>query len=270
MGIFNNFFNKMKEKHEESKAESQKKAAIKDLICSIGDKTFKVDTKNPFYKEYNIDIPRFKLTDCDVYNFVRNEEIERSKFIEHNSCDIFQNSYIVFDMETTGLDPEKNEIIELGAVKFINDIPTEYFLSYINPGVEISKKITDLTGITNEDVKDAPSIDYVLRNFVTFIEDYPLIAHNAAFDSVFFLYNLYKLGYKKPSNGCIDTLALSREYITTLTGKPLKNYKLETLKDELCLFDLSSHNALSDVKVAAIVYQECKDVHKIYANLRNK
>ena len=100
------------------------------------------------------------------------------------------NNYVVFDIETTGLDPEFDEIIEIGAVKIKDGIKIDTFNSLIKPEYEIDEFITELTGITNEMVENAPSIDEVLPKFMDFIKDYIIIGHNVNFDINFFYDNL--------------------------------------------------------------------------------
>ena len=94
-------------------------------------------------------------------------------------------TFVVFDIETTGFSLNYNEIIEIGAVKIYKGMPVEEFSSFVKPKNMINKVITDLTGITNEDVVDADPIDVVLPKFVEFIKGSILVAHNATFDTEF-------------------------------------------------------------------------------------
>ncbi|MGZ0084543.1 3'-5' exonuclease [Caldibacillus thermoamylovorans] len=162
------------------------------------------------------------------------------------------DDYVVLDFETTGLNPEKDAIIQIAAIRFQNHHPIEEFVSFVNPKRPIPSKITDITGITDEDVKDAPTIEEIFPDFIKFLKDDVLIAHNAPFDMKFLLSNVQRLGMKKPQNLVIDTLTLARKYISETP-----NHQLETLKQWLQL-DLSSHHALDDCLTCAAVYQTCK------------
>ena len=106
-------------------------------------------------------------------------ELKRKSLIE------IPNKYIAFDIETTGLDSMYDEI---GAIKIENEKEIETFNSLIKPEYEIDEFITELTGITNEMLKNAPPIDEVLPKFMTFIKDSIILGHNANFD-INFIYD---------------------------------------------------------------------------------
>lgn len=193
------------------------------------------------------------------FKLPKNKLVEYDKFMKYTNTTKRPDTFVVFDFETTGLNNESNEIIQISAIKFEYGKPTRTFNTYVKPNKKIPSKITNLTGISNEDVSNAPSIEEVLPNFLLFIEDYTLVAHNAPFDMSFLLHNLYKYNYKKPKNKVIDTLKLSRSKIREYDVEKdkdvkLSNYKLSTLKDAFMLYDLSSHDALEDCKVCAYVY----------------
>ena len=94
-------------------------------------------------------------------------------------------SYIAFDLETTGLDPQENEIIEIGALKVRDGKVAERFMEFIHPLSPVSAAITDLTGITNEMVADARPRKAVISDFLDFCEDDVLVGHNISFDYSF-------------------------------------------------------------------------------------
>ncbi|HEK9049213.1 TPA: 3'-5' exonuclease [Clostridioides difficile] len=228
-------------------------------------KRFLKTLKEPVLTEFDIakqyDFSK-KLSDDIISSFKSKKEIEYEKFIKFtNSKSKVLEHYVVFDLETTGLDASKEDIIEIAAIKFERDVPSEIFSTFVKPSKSIRKKITDITGITDEDVVNAPKIEEVLPHFLNFISDYTLIAHNAIFDMEFILDKLYKNGYKKITNKVIDTLALSRKYIRTYEGKKLKSYSLPSLHEELGL-NYSSHRALEDCKSCSSVYKTCKSEMK--------
>lgn len=164
----------------------------------------------------------------------------------------FVDDYIVFDLETTGLDAFSNEIIEIGALKYKNNKLVETFHEFIKPSFPIPQHITAINGITNEDVKNSQNIKNILPNFISFIEDYTLIAHNNSFDLKFIMQNLKNQNIPCIKNKSIDTLSLARNFFPNL-----ENYKLETLKTFLNI-DNISHRSLSDCEVTNEVYQYCK------------
>lgn len=159
--------------------------------------------------------------------------------------------FVVIDFETTGFSHVENEIIQMAAVRYIDFVETEKFVTYVKPVQSIPAKITAINGITNADVRNAPSIKEALGKLLQFIGDDVLVAHNASFDMKFLLANMYKqqLAYKRFK--AIDTVALAREYMET------PNHKLPTLKEFLGLGHFNSHEALHDCYVAGEVYRYC-------------
>ena len=164
----------------------------------------------------------------------------------------FVDDYVVFDLETTGFDPKWAKIIEIGALKYKNNELVDEFQVLVNPECEIPDVITMITGIDNELVKNAITIDKALPQFLDFIEDLPLVAHNSRFDLAFIEQNLGQLGLKVISNTNIDTVYLARKYISNVN-----NHKLETLKEYFGL-TYSSHRSIDDCLTTNYVYQYCK------------
>ena len=127
------------------------------------------------------------------------------------------DEFTVFDIETTGLSSTKDKITEIGAVKIRNGEIIDYFSSLINPEVPIPANIQELTGITDEMVKDAPTIDTVLPKFLDFVGNSVIVAHNANFD-VAFIRNAAKNMSLSVNNTILDTLELSRLLFPSLVG----------------------------------------------------
>src|SRR5690606_17872565 len=119
------------------------------------------------------------------------------------------DTFVVFDIETTGLSPKNDMITEIGAVKIEDGKIVDEFNQLINHGRKIPDNIVKLTGITDEQVKDKRTIEEVLPKFEKFMEDAVLVAHNASFDVGFIKYKFSKLG-KEIDNPVLDTLELSR------------------------------------------------------------
>ncbi len=198
-----------------------------------------------------------------VAGLKRTRDVLYDNYMKSRKSSVEPDSFVVFDLETTGLSATNNEIIEIGAIRFIDNEPREQFHTYVKPKRNILQKITDITGITNEMVKDAPAVEDVLPYFIDFIKDDVLVAHNSSFDMSFILHNLFINNYKKLNNKTIDTLQLSRQRVRVVDSnnvpERLKNYKLVTLKEHFGLDELDSHNALDDCKVCAYVYLKIKD-----------
>ncbi|MFX3674745.1 MAG: PolC-type DNA polymerase III [Paenisporosarcina sp.] len=157
--------------------------------------------------------------------------------------------YVVLDFETTGLRAGADQIIQVGAVKYINHERVEVMNQLVNPNRDISSRITSLTGITNQSVRNEPTIHTVIFDLLDFIGDLPIVAHNASFD-MGFLYALDPI-VKIPRYSVIDTLKLARKVI-----HQTPNHKLTTLAQYLKL-EHQAHDALGDCLVTAKIYQHC-------------
>lgn len=175
------------------------------------------------------------------------------------------NNYVVFDIETTGLDPEFDEIIEIGAVKIKDGIKIDTFNSLIKPEYEIDEFITELTGITNVMVENAPSIDEVLPKFMDFIRDYIIIGHNVNFDINFIYDNLEELNIPPITNDFVDTLRISRRLIPEL-----KHHKLSDLANYFNIDTNGSHRSLKDVEITLEVLKNLNTmIIEKYQNMDN-
>jgi ATP-dependent DNA helicase DinG len=153
--------------------------------------------------------------------------------------------YIFLDLETTGLDPERDEIIEIGAVKAMQGEVTDTFQVLVKPGREISYKIKKLTGITDEMLKGAPAVKTVLPQLLDFIGDLPVIGHNISFDLGFI--NIHP-GYAL-TNEIIDTMELARLVLPTAA-----RYRLGSLAEKLTGAMETQHRALEDARAAADIF----------------
>ncbi len=157
-------------------------------------------------------------------------------------------NYIVYDTETTGLNPPQSEIIEIAMIKITNGVESDRFSTFVKPKETIPAFITKINGITNEDVANAPTIDEIVDKIVDFIgTDYPLIAHNATFDNKF-LY--YALGERGLSYKYIDTLDTARSIYPELS-----NHRLETFIGHFGLADRQTHRAMDDAKYTQIIFE---------------
>jgi len=170
--------------------------------------------------------------------------------IVYNEIDYsFEDEYVVFDIETTGLNNVNDKITEIGAVLIKNKKVVSKFNSLINPEMPIPDKIQKLTGITNEMVADAPKINEVLPEFLNFAGNRPLVAHNAMFDIGFIKYKASLLGIEV-NNPVIDTLQLSRNLLS------INKHRLNNLCDYFGIKLLNHHRASDDAEAAALILIE--------------
>ncbi|UJL47964.1 PolC-type DNA polymerase III [Virgibacillus sp. NKC19-16] len=160
-----------------------------------------------------------------------------------SNVDLKTASYVVFDVETTGLSAVYDTIIELAGVKIQDGEIVDRFESFANPHHALSQTTTDLTGITDDMVKNAPEIDDVLKDFYEWMEDSILVAHNASFDMGFLNQGLKKIDYEKATNPVIDTLELAR-----FLFPELKNHRLNTLCKYLDIELTQHHRAIYDAE----------------------
>jgi len=158
------------------------------------------------------------------------------------------DSFVVFDIETTGLDNRCEEITEIGAVKVENGQVTERYGTFVNPGKPIPKKITELTSITDEMVADAPKINVALPEFFKFCEGSILVAHNAKFDTGFMKVAAEKCGIPYEF-GHLDTLMLAK-----CLYPDLGNYRLNNLTKHLNVVLENHHRAVDDAKATADIF----------------
>lgn len=154
------------------------------------------------------------------------------------------NSFIAFDLETTGFAPPC-KIIEIGAIKVKDGRIADQFQTFVNPCCIIPGSITRLTGIDQSMVANAPVIEEALPCFIRFAGDLPIAAHNAAFDMKFIYHEINKLNMSL-RNQVIDTLALSRKYF-----HGLENYKLNTVARHIGVVNKGEHRGIYDAMVVA-------------------
>ncbi len=164
----------------------------------------------------------------------------------------FKNDYVVLDLETTGLDPQFDEIIEIAAVKYVNGEKVSEFTTLIKPDNKIDVYIEQLTGITNEMVKDAPKIKNVLPEFVQYIGDYVIIAHNANFDINFIYDNCMNYLKQAFPNDFIDTMWISRRLYKDI------RHRLVDLAMEFNISIDVLHRAMSDCEITQKIYEHMK------------
>ena len=156
--------------------------------------------------------------------------------------------FVVFDLETTGFSPIKDKIIEIGAVKVEGGKITDKFSSFVNPKIPIPFNITQLTSITDQMVVDAGSIEEILPDFLEFVGDAVLVAHNASFDMSFIEQNC-RYQKIKPDFTSVDTVALARILLPTLS-----KYKLNIVANALHISLENHHRAVDDAGCTAEIF----------------
>ncbi len=170
--------------------------------------------------------------------------------------EISEATYVVLDLETTGLNPRQDEIMEIGAVKIKGKEIIDEFHTFVKP-TAVKRKSLQITGITEEMLKDAPDISEVLPELERFLEGCVIVAHNADFD-IGFLQNTFRRFGKKFNPSYIDTLRLSN----ALLRNKLRSFSLDKIVDYFGLGTFNHHRALDDARVTAKVFWELVDLAK--------
>lgn len=158
------------------------------------------------------------------------------------------DSYISIDLETTGLNPRLDKIIEIGAVRVVGGIPQDTFSTFINPGRKLEERITDLTGIRQEQLEGAPVIEEVLPGLLAFLGELPLVGHRILFDFSFLKKAAVNHNLDFEKNG-IDTLKIAQKFLTGLEHRTL---------EYLCRYygiPHHAHRALHDAQATSQLYQ---------------
>ena len=157
------------------------------------------------------------------------------------------DNYISIDLETTGLNPKLDKIIEIGAVKVVEGQIVDTYSALVNPGRRLEERITELTGITDADLEGKPYIEEILPEVMAFLGDMPLLGHSVLFDYSFLKKAAVnqKLTFEKQA---VDTLRIARRYLTELEHRSL---------DYLCDYyhiPHHAHRALADAQATHILY----------------
>lgn len=157
------------------------------------------------------------------------------------------DTYVSIDLETTGLNPKRDKIIEIGAVKVVEGSITDTFETFVNPGRRLEERIVELTGIKDEDLEGAPYIEEVLPQLLEFLQDFPLLGHSILFDYSFLKKAAVdlKLSFEKQA---VDTLKIARKYLADLEHRSL---------DFLCDYyqiPHHAHRALADALATHILF----------------
>lgn len=165
------------------------------------------------------------------------------------------NSYVAIDLETTGLDPKHDKIIEIGAVKVVDGKIMEEFSSFVNPRRKLEECTTKLTGITGGMLTDAPGAECLIESVIDFCGDFPILGHHIIFDYSFLKRAAVNCGLKFEKNG-IDTLIICRKFMPEGEKK-----NLMSAGAYYGIVPETAHRALSDARMAHFLYQAVKSQH---------
>lgn len=161
-------------------------------------------------------------------------------------------TFVAFDFETTGLHAASDRVVEFGAVRFQLGRELATFQQLVNPGIPIHPQAASVNGINDEMVSNMPKIGAVLPEFMHFVGDALLIAHNAEFDVAFLRAELQRTGMPTVTNPIIDTQRLAQR---AFPGK--KSYALQSLVEMLAIPPDTAHRAVQDARQSMIVFQRC-------------
>lgn len=160
------------------------------------------------------------------------------------------DSYISIDLETTGLNPRLDKIIEIGAVKVVNGQITDTFSCLVNPGRKLEERIVELTGISQTEVDAAPQIEQILPKLMGFLEEMPLLGHRILFDYSFLKQTIVNHKYPFEKKG-VDTLQIARVFLPQIEKRTL---------EYLCRYYEIPH-------VAHRATQDARATHQLYRRL---
>ncbi len=167
-----------------------------------------------------------------------------NRLIVHGQQDMgFEDEFVAFDLETTGLSSERDRIIEIGAVVIQNGKELARFQTFVDPERPLTEDIVKLTGITDDYLKGAPKIQEVLPKFLEFVGDRILVAHNSRFDTAFIRSACKECGYPYRFTDA-DTLVLAQQLMPQLN-----KYKLDVVAKALCLPNFNHHRAADDANI---------------------
>ena len=173
---------------------------------------------------------------------------DNAPVIKNANDESLSQTFVVFDLETTGFSNKNDKITEIGAVKIENFKVVDRFSQLINPQKDISYKVQELTGITNDLIKDKPTIEEVLPKFIEFIGDSVMVAHNADFDMGFMQQKCREQNIEF-KNTSIDTLTLARTLLPHM-----KRFRLNLIAKELGVPLLNHHRAVDDAEATAHIF----------------
>ena len=231
---------------KQAAAWGHKAIAITDHGCcqSFTDALHAVETRKGPLKVAGTDEDFKVLYGCEGY-YVNDVD---DRIVVHGGRDIsFDDAFVAFDLETTGLSSRTDTIIEIGAVLMKGGKEIDRFQTFVSPGRKLDPKIIELTGITDRMLNGAPSIEEVLPKFLEFVGDRVLVAHNSDFDTGFIRAACEKMDLPYDYTAA-DTLILARNLMPQLN-----KFKLDVVANALSLPDFNHHRAADDAAICGLI-----------------
>ena len=204
------------------------------------------------HKLLGVDNPDMKV----IYGVEAYLAPDKNAIVTNPKGQDIDTTYCVLDLETTGFSATTEKITEVGIMKVKDGKVLEEFSTFVNPEKHIPQRVTEVTNITDEMVKDAETIDKVFPKILKFIEGSVLVAHNAGFDIGFLKQNAKKLGYEFDYT-YVDTLSLAKDLFPNY-----KKYKLGKIAENLGIKVEVAHRALDDVDTTVKVFNVMIDMLK--------
>ena len=220
--------------------------AVTDHGCcqSFTDAFHVVEKPEKAPKVAGTDTPIKVLYGCEGY-FVNDVD---DRIVVHGSSDMsFDEPYVAFDLETTGLSSRNDKIIEIGAVLMQNGQEIDRFQTFVDPEMKLQRQTTELTGITDKMLKGAPKLQEIFPKFLEFVGDRVLVAHNADFDTGFIRAACEKTGHPYTFTSA-DTLVLAQNLMPHLN-----RFKLDVVADALSLPEFNHHRAADDAVTCGMI-----------------
>ncbi len=249
---------------KQAAAWGHKAIAITDHGCcqSFTDALHTVEGRNPPKVAGTDEVIKI-LFGCEGY-YVNDVD---DRIVVHGEKDMtFDQEFVAFDLETTGLSSRNDRIIEIGAVILKNGEEIDRFQTFVDPERPLEKKIVELTGITDEMLRGAPKIQQVLPEFLKFIGDRVLVAHNSDFDTGFIRAECARQGLQYNYTAA-DTLILSQNLL-----RHLNKFKLDIVSNALSLPDFNHHRAGDDAMTCGLIMtklmqmlEQEHDIHNLQA-----
>lgn len=217
-----------------------------------GRATMVYNKKNEQGLEFRTIGTEWNPVDFDGITLMLRPTVKTAKSSHEKSSSSKAARYVILDLETTGLDPHHDDIIEIGAIRVVNGIINGEFQTLVKTEKQLSKTIIDLTGITNTLLdKKGLHLEKALRMLNEFLGYDPVICYNSDFDHKFLLCAYRSTAVIDPDNRYIDVLSLARKSI-----KGLPNYRLKTVSEYLKINEQPRHRALADCFTLLKVYAE--------------
>ena len=221
--------------------------AITDHGCvqSFTDALHTIEGKKGAPKVAGTDEDIKVLYGCEGYYI---NDVDDTLAVQGDQSMPLTGEYVAFDLETTGFYARRDKIIEIGAVRMRDGVEIARYQTFVDPGVKLTKRISELTGITDDMIQGAPTIEKALPEFLEFVGDSVLVAHNADFDTTFIRWACHQQGIEYNLTS-VDTCTISQNILTELS-----KHKLDVVAKHFELDDFNHHRAGDDALVCGRIF----------------